>query len=131
MGTLGYGQPLLSTNPPPPNPQTRTHAQTHTTHPSSLRQLFFLELLQSHAVASFTATICPRAAHTPCETFKVVTLNVYIDCISLNFCLHLCYVLIKICVSEITCQTNRVSSLCHFLGIFVSKKFEFLNVLSE
>ena len=90
-------QATLSTHPPnqPTNPlkspNTHTHTHTHThkhtfTHinansPTSIRKLFFFQLLQSHATASFTATICPQSAHARCESF---VLSVSIDCMYLK-----------------------------------------------
>lgn len=83
MGTLGCGGPLSTHLTTPSNPQTHTHINLHShtsmpAHPTSIRQLFFLQLLQSHATASFTATICPQSAHAPCGTFKDVILNISI-----------------------------------------------------
>lgn len=71
MGTLGCEIPR---QPPQQIPvHTQVNIQTHKSvpsHPKSIRQLFFLQLSQSHSTASFTATICPQSAHAHCETFS-------------------------------------------------------------
>lgn len=61
----------------PTTPQVPKHTQiyiyTHTSMPShhiSIKKLFFHQLLQSHEVAAFSATICPQSAHAACVTLN-------------------------------------------------------------
>lgn len=62
----------------PTTPQIPEHAHTHTSMPShhiSKKKLFFHQLLQSHEVAAFSATICPQSAHAACATLNEVIPN--------------------------------------------------------
>lgn len=76
METLGCGQPH-----PPTTTTLQIPKHTYTpmpTHQTSIRKLFFLQLLQSCAAPAFTATICSQSTHAARETFKELILNISI-----------------------------------------------------
>lgn len=85
MGTLGFKQPHLPTRQPPKSPNTHKYIYTNTSMPShhiSMKKPFFHQLLQSHEVATFSATICPQSAHAACVTSNEVIPNNSSDFIS-------------------------------------------------